>query len=283
MSSLAERIERYAHGPLEGKERSEALRCVQELFEALRTGRIRAAEPDPQAPAGWRVHAWVKAGILLGFRLGELIEVQAGPTWRFFDKATLPVRPTTLRERVRIVPGGTTVRDGAYLAPGVILMPPSYVNVGAYVDEGAMIDSHVLVGSCAQIGRRVHLSAGVQIGGVIEPVGALPVIIEDEAFVGAHAAILEGAIVRRRAVIAPSVVLTASTPLYDLVRDRIWRAENGQPLIVPEGAVVVPGVRAAHNRGTLAQEEGIGLYVPVIVKYRDASTEARLALEDAVR
>jgi 2,3,4,5-tetrahydropyridine-2-carboxylate N-succinyltransferase len=281
--TLAEQILHYARRKPEELDRAAALRAVRELLEQLRAGHVRAAEPDPDSPLGWRVQSWVKEGILLGFRLGELVEVEAAPPWRFFDKSTYPLRPTRLEERVRLVPGGTAVRDGAYLAPGVILMPPSYVNVGAYVDEGALIDSHVLVGSCAQIGRRVHLSAGVQIGGVIEPAGALPVIVEEEAFIGAQAAILEGTIVRRRAVIAPGVILTGSTPVYDLVQERIWRAENGRPLIIPEGAVVVPGVRSVSARGTLAREMGIGLYAPIIIKYRDAGTDARLALESAIR
>jgi 2,3,4,5-tetrahydropyridine-2-carboxylate N-succinyltransferase len=223
----------------------------------------------------------VKRGILLGFKMGALTDMSAHPTLRFFDKDTYPVRPTTLADGVRIVPGGSSIRDGAYVAPGVICMPPMYVNVGAYVDAGTMIDSHALVGSCAQIGKRVHLSAAAQIGGVLEPVGALPVIIEDGVLVGGGCGIYEGTIVRERAVLAPGTVVTGSTPVYDLVRETVHRRAGDRPLEIPAGAVVVPGAR--NVRGTAAEGWGISLYVPVIVKYRDAKTDLATLLEEYLR
>jgi 2,3,4,5-tetrahydropyridine-2-carboxylate N-succinyltransferase len=213
--------------------------------------------------------------------MGALTDMSAHPTLRFFDKDTYPVRPTTLADGVRIVPGGSSIRDGAYVAPGVVCMPPIYVNVGAYVDEGTMIDSHALVGSCAQIGRRVHLSAAAQIGGVLEPVGALPVIVEDDVLVGGGCGVYEGAIVRARAVLAPGTILTGSTPVYDLVREQVYRREGDRPLEIPAGAVVVPGARAA--AGAAATRWGISLYTPLIVKYRDASTDAAVLLEEYLR
>ena len=245
---------------------------------ALTRGEIRAAERRPDG--AWCVNAWVKQGILLGFRMGTLVDMSAHASLRFFDKDTYPVRPTTLAEGVRIVPGGSSIRDGAYVAPGVICMPPMYVNVGAYVDTGTMIDSHALVGSCAQIGQRVHLSAAAQVGGVLEPVGALPVIVEDDVLVGGGCGIYEGTIVRERAVLAPGTMLTGSTPLYDLVREAVYR-RGERPLEIPAGAVVVPGARAAP--GAAAARWGISLYAPVIVKYRDAKTDAATALEEYLR
>jgi len=224
---------------------------------------------------------WVKQGILLGFRMGALADMSAHPSLRFFDKDTYPVRPTTLADKIRIVPGGSSIRDGAYVAPGVICMPPMYVNVGAYVDEGTMIDSHALVGSCAQIGKRVHLSAAAQIGGVLEPVGALPVIVEDDALVGGGCGVYEGTIVRERAVLAPGTVLTGSTPVYDLVREQVYRRDGNRPLEIPAGAVIVPGARDA--QGTAAVRWGISLYTPVIVKYRDEKTDAATVLEEILR
>ena len=246
---------------------------------ALSRGEVRAAERG--SDGAWRVNAWVKQGILAGFRMGALADLSSGETFRFFDKDTYPVRQTTLADRVRIVPGGSTIRDGAYVAPGVVCMPPMYVNVGAYVDEGTMIDSHALVGSCAQIGRRVHLSAAAQIGGVLEPVGAVPVIIEDDVLVGGGCGVYEGTIVREHAVLAAGTILTGSTAVYDLARDRVYRRPAGGVLEIPAGAVVVPGGRAA--KGPLATAEGISLYTPVIIKYRDARTDAATALEEALR
>jgi 2,3,4,5-tetrahydropyridine-2-carboxylate N-succinyltransferase len=255
-------------------------RALFESFKAaLNRGEARAAERD--AEGVWRANAWVKAGILAGFRLGALAEMSAHDTLRFFDKDTYPVRPTTLADKVRIVPGGSSVRDGAYLAPGVVCMPPMYVNVGAYVDEGTMIDSHALVGSCAQVGRRVHLSAAAQIGGVLEPVGAVPVVIEDDVMVGGGCGVYEGTVVRAGAVLAPGTVLTGATPVYDLVRGEVYRRTEDQPLEIPAGAVVVPGARRVENeRG---REWGLSLYAPVIVKYRDEKTDRAVRLEDYLR
>ncbi|HVO34266.1 MAG TPA: 2,3,4,5-tetrahydropyridine-2,6-dicarboxylate N-succinyltransferase [Gemmatimonadales bacterium] len=254
----------------------------RELFEefrrALGRGEIRAAEPEGGA---WRVNTWVKRGILLGFRMGALAPMSGAGPLRFFDKDTYPVKPLAAADGVRIVPGGSSIRDGAYVAPGVVCMPPMFVNVGAYVDEGTMIDSHALVGSCAQVGKRVHLSAAAQIGGVLEPAGALPVIVEDEVLVGGGCGVYEGTIVRRGAVLAPGTILTGATPVYDLVRGEVYRRSEQAPLEIPADAVVVPGSRAA--AGPRAKEWGLSLYTPVIVKYRDARTSAATALEEALR
>jgi 2,3,4,5-tetrahydropyridine-2-carboxylate N-succinyltransferase len=250
----------------------------EEFRAALGRGEVRAAEP---VDGEWRVNAWVKRGILLGFRMGVLVEMSDGRTLRFFDKDTWPVKPLVVRDGVRIVPGGSAIRDGAFVAPGVVCMPPMYVNVGAYVDEGTMIDSHALVGSCAQIGKRVHLSAAAQIGGVLEPVGALPVIVEDDVLVGGGCGVYEGAIVRRGAVLAAGTILTGSTPVYDLVRGGIYRRSDAAPLEIPAGAVVVPGSRPATGERAVAL--GVSLYAAVIVKYRDAKTSAATALEEALR
>jgi len=252
-----------------------------EFRAALARGEIRAAERGPPPENRWRANAWVKQGILLGFRMGTITEMADGPVLKFFDKDTYPLRPTTAADQVRIVPGGSSIRDGAYVAPGVVCMPPMFVNVGAYVDEGTMIDSHALVGSCAQIGKRVHLSAAAQIGGVLEPVGALPVVIEDEVFVGGNCGVYEGTVVRERAVLAPGTILTGATPVHDLVRGEIYRAADDQPLEIPAGAVVVPGSR--HVGGERGKAWGLSLYAPVIVKYRDAGTAAAVQLEDYLR
>jgi 2,3,4,5-tetrahydropyridine-2-carboxylate N-succinyltransferase len=260
------------------RERSAALAAFTELRRRLNAGTARAAEPTPQ---GWITHAWVKQGILLGFRLGELAEHDAAPPFSFFDKATLPTRRFALTDQVRIVPGGSTVRDGAYLAPGVICMPPAFVNIGAWVGAGTLIDSHALVGSCAQVGAGVHVSAAAQIGGVLEPVNAAPVIVEDGAFLGGNCGVYEGACVGARAVLAAGVVLTRSTPVYDLVRESIHRATESGPLVIPAGAVVVPGARAV-TRGR-GPAWGLSLATPVIVKYRDDATDAAAALEAWLR
>ncbi len=260
--------------------------AVREMFTRLRAalsaGEVRAAEPDATQPAGWRVNAWVKQGILLGFRFGDTADVSMDHgRWPFYDKDTLPLKKLGLAAGVRIVPGGSSVRDGAYLAPGVICMPPMYVNIGAYVGEQSLIDSHALVGSCAQVGARVHISAGAQIGGVLEPVGALPVIIEDDALVGGNTGVYEGAVIKARAVVGAGTVLTGSTPVYDLVRGEIIRPAADRPLVVPEGAVVVPGARAVSaGRGP---EWGLALATPVIVKYRDSRTDTRTELEAWLR
>jgi 2,3,4,5-tetrahydropyridine-2,6-dicarboxylate N-succinyltransferase len=262
------------------KEFADDDRATFEAFKnALNRGEIRAAERD--AEGTWRVNSWVKHGILLGFRMGTLIEMSASPSLRFFDKDTYPVRTTSVSENIRIVPGGSSVRDGAYLAPGVVCMPPMYVNAGAYIDEGTMIDSHALVGSCAQIGKRVHLSAAAQIGGVLEPVGAVPVIIEDDVLIGGNCGVYEGTIVREKAILAPGTILTGATPVYDTVRGEVYRRNEGKPLEIPAGAVVVPGARAVENERGRAW--GLSLYTPVIVKYRDEKTDRSAQLEDILR
>ncbi len=250
-----------------------------EFKTALNRGEIRAAEKQPDGR--WRVNSWVKQGILLGFRMGRLSDMSAGDSLRFFDKDTYPVRPLTVADNVRLVPGGSSIRDGAFVAPGVVCMPPMYVNAGAYVDEGTMIDSHALVGSCAQIGKRVHLSAAAQIGGVLEPVGAMPVIIEDDALVGGGCGVYEGTIVRERAVLAAGTILTGSTPVYDLVRGQIYQRQDETPLEVPAGAVVVPGSRAVQSEQ--GRQWGLSIYAAVIVKYRDEKTELAVQLEDYLR
>ncbi len=260
----------------------EQQQLFQQFKNALNRGEIRSAEPDPSSPTGWKVNAWVKKGILCGFRLGAItdlsIDSQKQP---FFDKATYPVRPLSLNDGVRIVPGGSSIRDGVFLGKGVTCMPPMYINVGAYVGDGTMVDSHALVGSCAQIGSRCHLSAAAQIGGVLEPVGAMPVIIEDDVLVGGNCGVYEGTIVRKRAVLGSGVILNRSTPVYDLVNEKVYIATDDQPLIIPEEAVVVAGARNV-SKG-IGKEWGISLYTPVIVKYRDAKTETKLQLEDLLR
>jgi 2,3,4,5-tetrahydropyridine-2-carboxylate N-succinyltransferase len=265
-----------------GADKTEAREAFFALQRALGRGDLRAAEPDAQAPSGWRVNSWVKQGILLGFRFGDTVDQSADHgKWPFYDKDTMPLKRPGLDAGVRIVPGGSTIREGAFVARTVICMPPMYVNVGAYVDEGTLIDSHALVGSCAQVGRRVHLSAAAQIGGVLEPAGALPVIIEDDVLVGGNTGIYEGTVVKQRAVVAAGVILTGSTPLYDLPRGVIIRAVDQQPLVVPEGAVVVPGARAVTTGA--AREWGLSLATPVIVKYRDDRTDTRTELEAWIR
>ncbi|MBC7926453.1 MAG: 2,3,4,5-tetrahydropyridine-2,6-dicarboxylate N-succinyltransferase, partial [Bryobacteraceae bacterium] len=249
---------------------------------ALNEGRIRAAEPDETAPTGWRVNAWVKKGILLGFRISGIID-QSISTHKqpWFDKSAYPVKHLTVEDGVRIVPGGSSIRDGAYVAPGVTCMPPMYINVGAFVGSGTMIDSHALIGSCAQIGESCHISAASQIGGVLEPVGALPVIIEDDVLVGGNCGVYEGTVVKQGAVLGTGTILNRSTPLYDLVEGKIWTSTDDQPLVVPAGAVVVAGSRAiTKDQG---KDWGISLYTPVIVKYRDSKTDAKIQLEDLLR
>ncbi|MBA3241562.1 MAG: 2,3,4,5-tetrahydropyridine-2,6-dicarboxylate N-succinyltransferase [Acidobacteria bacterium] len=276
--SLREGIEElYARARGEFEDSDRAL--FDAFKAALNRGEVRAAERDEAGV--WHTNAWVKRGILAGFRLGALADMSAHASLRFFDKDTYPVRPTSLVDGVRIVPGGSSVRDGAYLAAGVVCMPPMYVNVGAYVDEGTMIDSHALVGSCAQIGKRVHLSAAAQVGGVLEPVGAMPVVVEDDVLVGGGCGIYEGTIVRAGAVLAPGTILTGSTPVYDTVRGEIYRRTPERPLEIPAGAVVVPGTRRVENEK--GREWGLSLYAPVIVKYRDERTDRAVQLEDYLR
>jgi 2,3,4,5-tetrahydropyridine-2-carboxylate N-succinyltransferase len=253
-----------------------------QLRDELSAGRLRAAEPDAASATGWRVNVWVKQGILLGFRFGDIVDMGvAKGRWPFYDKDTLPLKKIDPSSGVRVVPGGSSVREGAYLAPGVICMPPMYINIGAYVAEGTLVDSHALVGSCAQIGKKVHLSAAAQIGGVLEPVGAVPVIVEDDVLVGGNCGVYEGAIIRRRAVLASGTIITGSTPIYDLPNGRVITPQAGQPLIVPEGAVVVPGARAVTVGA--GKDWGLSLATPVIVKYRDERTDARTELERWLR
>ena len=252
----------------------------EEFKAALRSGEIRAAERG--ADGAWQTNAWVKQGILLGFKMGKMVEMSLETeTFRFFDKETYPLRPMTLEDKIRIVPGGSTIRDGSFVAENVVLMPPCYVNVGAYVDEGTMIDSHALVGSCAQIGKRVHISAAAQIGGVLEPVGANPVIIEDDCLVGGNTGVYEGVIVRERSVLASGVILTRSTPVFDLVKGEVLKSTPEKALEIPAGAVVVQGSRAITSG--FGKENGLSLYAPVIVKYRDERTDAATRLEDYLR
>jgi 2,3,4,5-tetrahydropyridine-2-carboxylate N-succinyltransferase len=247
---------------------------------ALRRGEIRAAERDEKG--AWQTNSWVKQGILLGFKMGAMIEMsKETETFQFFDKDTYPLRPMSLADKIRIVPGGSSIRDGSYVAPGVVCMPPCYVNVGAYVDEGTMIDSHALVGSCAQIGKRVHISAAAQIGGVLEPINANPVIIEDDCLIGGNTGVYEGVIVREKSVLASGVILTGSTPVFDLVRGEIYKKTADSPLEIPAGAVVVPGARQVTNE--IGRNWGLSLYAPVIVKYRDERTDAATKLEDYLR
>jgi 2,3,4,5-tetrahydropyridine-2,6-dicarboxylate N-succinyltransferase len=251
---------------------------LDDFLKGLEDGRIRAAERRDDG--SWHVNAWVKRGILLGFRLGVIVDYSSGP-FSFFDKDTFPARQLRKEDGVRIVPGGSTIRRGAYVAPGVVCMPPMYINVGAYVDEGSMIDSHALVGSCAQIGKRVHLSAAAQVGGVLEPVGASPVVIEDDVFVGGGCGVYEGCLVREGAVLAAGVILTGSTRVYDLANERVLSRTDGSPLEIPAGAVVIPGVRGIDS--DFGRAHSLGLSAPVIVKYRDASTDAATSLEEALR
>ena len=257
----------------------------QRFKNALNDGQVRAAEPDASARTAWRVNAWVKKGILLGFRMGAVVDMSVDPVRQpFLDKATYPVKRLTRESGVRgvrIVPGGSSVRDGVYLGNNVTCMPPMFINVGAWLGDGVMIDSHALVGSCAQVGANCHISAAAQIGGVLEPVGALPVIIENDVLVGGNCGVYEGTVVKQRAVLGSGTILTRSTPVYDLVRGEVYTATDDEPLMIPEDAVVVPGSRAiAKGRG---QEWGISLYTPVIVKYRDSKTDARVQLEHLLR
>ena len=278
MQSLQQEIERlFALGP-KAKDDPSATEVFLEFRSALSRGKVRAAE---KRGAHWHTNGWVKQGILLGFRLGELTEMGSDAVLSFVDKHTFPARRWRVTDNIRVVPGGSSAREGAYVAPTVICMPPMYINVGAYVDEGTLVDSHALVGSCAQVGRRVHLSAAAQIGGVLEPVNASPVVIEDEVLIGGNCGVYEGTQVRTRAVLGAGTILTRSTPVYDVVRGQVYRSTNDEPLIIPENAVVVPGARAiGHGKGA---EWNLSLYTPVIVKYRDEKTDSRVELEDLLR
>src|SRR6184192_3016357 len=275
--NLAQEIERLLNASVHDA-REEGLSVIQELRDGLNRGEFRAAE---KTPGGWKTHIWVKRGILLAFKIGVVEERSVPAEFHFFDKDTLPAKRLAAGDGVRVVPGGSTIRDGAYVARNVVCMPPMFINIGAYVDEASMVDSHALVGSCAQIGKRVHLSAAAQIGGVLEPPGALPVIVEDEAFVGGNCGVYEGVIVQARAVLAPGVILTGGTTVFDLVRGQTYRKSSETPLVIPSGAVVVPGSRPA--TGDFAAKNHISVYAPVIVKYRDEKTDAATTLEEALR
>jgi 2,3,4,5-tetrahydropyridine-2-carboxylate N-succinyltransferase len=274
---LRSAIERY-DGTVALEDREEALRTFRRLMAALNAGTVRAAEK--RGDGTWQANAWVKRGILLGFQLGRIAKTEFG-SFPYYDKDTFPLRAVGPADGIRIVPGGSAIRDGCFIGSAVVCMPPMYINVGAYVGDGTMVDSHALVGSCAQIGRRVHLSAAAQIGGVLEPAGALPVIIEDEVLVGGNCGVYEGTIVRERAVLAPGTLLSGGTAVFDLVRDRIYRRDGEQPLEIPPGAVVVPGARPVKSGPGKAA--GISLYAPVIVKYRDEKTETSVRLEELLR
>jgi 2,3,4,5-tetrahydropyridine-2-carboxylate N-succinyltransferase len=285
-SALEASIEHFFALGTEAAADPAARTAFHELRSALEAGTLRPAEPDAAQPTGWRVNAWVKRGILLGFRLGAIESMNGDPAagqsiLSFVDKATYPARRFTPADGVRVVPGGSSVRSGAHLARGVVMMPPAYVNVGAFVDEGTMIDSHALVGSCAQIGKRVHLSAAAQIGGVLEPVNASPVIIEDDVLIGGNTGVYEGTIVRAKAVLAAGVILTRGTPLYDLPNNLVIKATSETPLIVPSGAVVVAGSRAVTSDAGKAL--GLSVYTPIIVKYRDDKTDLSTMLEEHLR
>jgi 2,3,4,5-tetrahydropyridine-2-carboxylate N-succinyltransferase len=280
LNELQQNIERHFAAGAAAASDPAAKEAFLTLRAALEAGEARAAEPDASSPTGWRVNAWVKKGILLGFRVGVL-EALPGVGLSFVDRDTFPVRRISSSDGVRVVPGGSSIRAGAYVARSVVCMPPMYMNAGAYVDEGTMVDSHALVGSCAQIGKRVHLSAAAQIGGVLEPVNASPVIIEDDVLVGGNTGVYEGTIVRKGAVLAAGTILTRGTPVFDLVNGTVLRATAEMPLIVPEDAVVVPGSRAV-TKGK-GQEWGLSVYAPVIVKYRDEKTDLSTTLEDLLR
>ncbi|HVN07167.1 MAG TPA: 2,3,4,5-tetrahydropyridine-2,6-dicarboxylate N-succinyltransferase [Bryobacteraceae bacterium] len=257
-------------------------RLFYKFKDALNAGCVRAAAPDASSPSGWRVNGWVKKGILLGFRMGGVVDMSVDAARQpFFDKSTYPVKKTTARSGVRIVPGGSSIRDGVYIGQGVTCMPPMYINVGAYVDDGTMVDSHALVGSCAQIGKNCHISAASQIGGVLEPVGALPVIIEDEVLIGGNCGVYEGAVVKKRAVLGTGTILNRSTPVYDIVRGAVYKATDHQPLIIPEEAVLVAGSRAITSGP--GKDWGLSVYTPIIVKYRDSKTDTKIQLEDLLR
>ncbi len=275
---LQQEVERLYDLPVEGINRDEALQVIEKLKLSLNRGEIRAAD---KTSGMWKVNTWVKKGILLAFRVGELVEFTESEIFQFFDKDTMGVRQFTGNHEVRIVPGGTVVRDGVYVAPGVVIMPPAYINIGAYVDENSMIDSHALIGSCAQIGKRVHCSAAAQIGGVLEPIGSMPVIIEDDVFIGGNVGIYEGTTVMERAVVGAGVILTRSTPVYDLVRQQIYKGSGEAPLSIPEGAVVIPGGRQLNN--PFAREHALSIYTPIIIKYRDEKTDVSVILEESLR
>lgn len=268
----------YSTGELKEQEKKKAMAAFKEMVKLLNSGKVRAAE---KRDGVWKANAWVKKGILLGFRLGKNKDMSVYKQMLFFDKNTLPIKPMNVEDGVRIVPGGSSIRTGAYIAKGVICMPPMYVNIGAYVDENTLIDSHALVGSCAQLGKKIHLSAAAQIGGVLEPINSVPVIIEDEVMIGGNSGIYEGTIVQRRAVIGAGCIITGSTPVYDTVKGKIYRKTKDEPLVIPEGAVVVAGSRPL--KSVYGIENDLSVYTPVIIKYRDEKTDAGTALEESLR
>ncbi|MFH0990192.1 MAG: 2,3,4,5-tetrahydropyridine-2,6-dicarboxylate N-succinyltransferase [bacterium] len=280
---LREQIESFYSQDVTSLNREPALQAFNDLKFFLNIGDIRSAQPshDYGNKAGWIVNDWVKKGILLGFRLGELADQSINDQFKYFDKHTFPLKKISIEHQVRIVPGGTTIRDGCYIAKGVVVMPPAYINVGAFVDQGTMVDSHALVGSCAQVGKKVHISAAAQIGGVLEPINAMPVIIEDDVMIGGNCGVYEGTIVKRRCVLGTGVILTGSTPVYDTVKGTIYRKTADSPLVIPEGAVVVQGSR--HLKGAFAEEHALSMYTPIIIKYRDERTDAATALEESLR
>jgi 2,3,4,5-tetrahydropyridine-2-carboxylate N-succinyltransferase len=278
MKDLAARIEQLFARPAATGYQPDDFLVFEEFKAALNTGKVRAAEPDG---GSWRVNTWVKQGILLGFKMGALRDFSIDANFRFIDKSTYPLRRLNLDDGVRVVPGGSSIRDGVYLGRGITCMPPMFINAGAYVDDGTMVDSHALIGSCAQIGKRVHVSAGSQIGGVLEPVGALPVIVEDDVLVGGNCGVYEGTIVRAGAILAAGTVLTGGTPVYDLARETVYRREGDRPLEIPAQAVVVPGSRAISSGW--GETQNLSIYTPVIVKYRDSKTETSVRLEELLR
>lgn len=278
LEDLETRIEAFAATPPGEPLPGDARQAIDSLLDALEAGHVRSASRGEDGT--WRVNAWVKRGILLGFRAGRLTS-SGGDSLSFVDKDTYPIRRFGVEANVRLVPGGSSIRRGAFVASGVVCMPPMYVNVGSYIDSGTMVDSHALVGSCAQIGKRVHISAAAQIGGVLEPVNATPVIVEDDVLVGGNCGVYEGTIVRARAVLASGVILTRGTPVFDLVNERVYRASPDHPLEIPEAAVVVPGARAVKDGWGADQQ--LSLQAPIIVKYRDEKTDLATALESWLR
>lgn len=279
LMSLEQDIEKYySQTELKPAERTKALSAFKEMVKLLNKGEVRSAE---KTGGVWKANQWVKKGILLGFRLGKIKDMSIFKQLHFFDKDTLPIKPMKAADSVRIVPGGSSIRNGAYIGKGVICMPPMYINIGAYVDDNSLIDSHALVGSCAQLGKKIHLSAAAQIGGVLEPINSVPVIVEDEVMIGGNCGLYEGTIVQRRAVIGAGCIITGSTPVYDTVKGKVYRKTKDEPLVIPEGAVVVAGSRPLVNQFGI--ENHLSVYTPVIIKYRDEKTDAGTALEESLR
>lgn len=277
--SLNTDIEKYfEQKELSEKSGKKALAAFKEMVKLLNEGKVRSAE---KTDGSWRANSWIKKGILLGFRLGKLKNMSIDNNFRFYDKHTLPLKPVKMGESIRIVPGGSSIRNGCYVGKGVICMPPMYINIGAYVDDNSLIDSHALVGSCAQLGKKIHLSAAAQIGGVLEPINSVPVIVEDEVMIGGNSGLYEGTIVERRAVIGAGCIITGSTPVYDAVKGKIYKKTKDEPLVIPEGAVVVAGSRPLKSQYGI--ENNLSIYTPVIIKYRDEKTDAATALEESLR